>query len=218
MRTPRPYRLWSREVSNVTREVFWIFLHHLNVVPLPKQTTAPTTLDPSASASSECAASLEATYTPRHFPTSRPPVPAAPYIGGVEWDATTYITAHLDLLNGLLASLPSPSTRNALRAELRASGFEKTMGGTLRTCKEKFYAGVHDGLRGFVGAGWEDGWEVRFVREGPGEGEGRARSGSPAKKRKGGEEEGGPPRLGEVRVEALPALDLGVGGDEGWLG
>ncbi|TKA33910.1 hypothetical protein B0A54_15090 [Friedmanniomyces endolithicus] len=218
MRTPRPYRLWSREVSNVTREVFWIFLHHLNVVPLPKQTTAPTTLDPAASATSECAVSLKATYTSRHFPTSRAPVPAAPYIGGVEWDATTYITAHLDLLNGLLASLPSRTSRNSLRAELRASGFEKTMGGTLRTCKEKFYAGVHDGLREWVGAGWEDGWEVRFVREGPGEGEGRGRSASPAKRKKKEGEEGGPPRLGEVGVEALPALDLGVGGDEGWLG
>ncbi|KAK0271880.1 hypothetical protein LTS00_016444 [Friedmanniomyces endolithicus] len=222
MRTPRPYRLWSREVSNVTREVFWIFLHHLNVVPLPKLTTAPTTLDPSATPAPESSAdhdkALEESYTRRHFPTSRAPVPAAPYIGGVEWDATTYITAHLDLLNGLLASLPSRTSRNSLRAELRASGFDKAMGGTLRTCKEKFYAGVHDGLRGFVGAGWEDGWEVRFVREGPGEGEGRGRSASPAKRKKKEGEEGGPPRLGEVGVEALPALDLGVGGDEGWLG
>ncbi|KAK3100938.1 hypothetical protein LTR53_018728, partial [Teratosphaeriaceae sp. CCFEE 6253] len=165
------------------------------------------------------AKALEATYTRRHFPGSRPPVPAAPYIGGVEWDATTYITAHLDLLNGLIASLPTTSTRNALRAELLASGFEKTMGATLRTCKEKFYSGVHDGLRAWVAAASEDGWETGFVREGPTQEErvARARSASPKKTK-----QEAPPVLGEVKVEALPKLDLDLGGpsggDDGWLG
>ncbi|KAF2765025.1 hypothetical protein EJ03DRAFT_280965 [Teratosphaeria nubilosa] len=142
MRIPRPYKLWAREVSNVTKEVFWIFLHRTNVV-------SRTTPD------------ITSSFTTRHFPRPRPPVPAAPYIGGVEWDATTYLTAHLDLLNGLIASLPS---RNTLRADLQASGFEKVMG-TLRTCKEKFYSGVHDGLRVWVAAAEEDGWDSRGVRE-----------------------------------------------------
>lgn len=93
MRVPRPYKLWCREVSNVTKEVFWIFLHHLNVVPLPRPSTASSTstgnLDPAPSEDgAERAKVLEATYTQRHFPGERPPVPAAPYIGGVEWDAT----------------------------------------------------------------------------------------------------------------------------------
>ncbi|TKA72681.1 hypothetical protein B0A55_06280 [Friedmanniomyces simplex] len=222
MRTPRPYRLWCREVTNVTREVFWIFLHHLNVVSLPKHNKDEASAIDCAT-DEERARTLNATYTLRHFPGSRAPVPAAPYIGGVEWDATTYITSHLDLLNGLLASLPTCPARNALRADLRASGFEKTMGATLRTCKEKFYSGVHDGLRAWVGAASEDGWGTGFVREGPTDEERvekhRARSASPKKKR-----EEGPPRLEEVRVEALPALELdlgggggGAGGDEGWL-
>ena len=34
MHTSRPYRVWCKEVVNVTKEVFWIFLHHLNVVPI----------------------------------------------------------------------------------------------------------------------------------------------------------------------------------------
>lgn len=224
MRTPRPYRLWCREVTNVTREVFWIFLHHLNVVPLtPKQYTASaidTEIDPE-----ERAKALEATYAHRHFPGSRPPVPAAPYIGGVEWDATTYITSHLDLLNGLLASLPTATARNALRAELQASGWEKVMGATLRTCKEKFYSGVHDGLRVWVAAAAEDGWATGWVREGPTDEERverhRAKSAAASPKKK---VDDAPPKLGEVRVEALLpklGLDLGVGsadGDEGgWL-
>jgi len=232
MHTPRPYKLWCREVSNVTKEVFWIFLHHLNVVPLRRPSTGDTSpADSVVDASpSERAKALEATYTHRHFPGSRPPVPAAPYIGGVEWDATTYITAHLDLLNGVIASLPTTAARNDLRAELQASGFEKTMGATLRTCKEKFYSGVHDGLRAWVAAAVEDGWDTMYVREGPTmeEQASRARSASPKKnpKKKGD----GAPRLEEVKIDTLPKLELSLGDevrgrggfdvhdDDGWLG
>ena len=227
MHVPRPYKLWSREVSNVTKEVFWIFLHHLNVVPLPKRpgsagsdTTNPAPGMVDAAEDEERKKVLEATYTQRHFPGLRPPVPAAPYIGGVEWDATTYITSHLDLLNGLIASLPSVSARSSLRQELQDSGFEKTLGGTLRTCKEKFYSGVHDGLRAWVAAASEDGWETRFVREGPTTEE-RVKSLSPKKSpvKKGDEA----PRL------EMPKLELNISGqnndaglnddgDDGWLG
>jgi hypothetical protein len=41
------------------------------------------------------------------------------------------------------------------------------MGATLRQCKEKFYGGVHAGLRSWVAAAFEDGWDVRDVRCGP---------------------------------------------------
>ncbi|KAK5130173.1 hypothetical protein LTR08_002427 [Meristemomyces frigidus] len=226
MRTPRPYKFWCREVTNVTREVFWIFLHHLNVVPLPKPASAGA--EDNVTDSSERAKVLAATYTQRHFPGARPPVPAAPYIGGVEWDATTYIAAHLDLLNGLIASLPSSESRNTLRAELQASGFEKTLGGTLRTCKEKFYSGVHDGLRAWVAAAAEEGWATRFVREGP-DAEEVARSRSPRKTPRNKVVGDEAPKLEEVRVEALPKMDFGggLGGgmmgndgndDDGWLG
>lgn len=153
----RPYRVWCKEVTNVTKEVFWIFLHHLNVIPLAKSDdpfTDKRAPDPRP-------------FNQRHFPPPRPPVPAAPYVGGVEWDATNYLAAHLDLLNGLIASLPTTEQRNQLRSELRASGFEKVMGGSLRTCKEKFYSSVHDCLRTWVAAAADDGWPYTLVREGP---------------------------------------------------
>jgi hypothetical protein len=185
-------------------------LHHLNVVPLPKR-PGEAGADNTQTAASDYDTSAEhsqaptATYTQRHFPGLRPPVPAAPYIGGVEWDATTYMAAHLDLLNGLIASLPSAAAR------------------TMRTCKEKFYSGVHDGLRAWVAAAAEDGWETRFVREGPAmeEQAARARSSSPRKKMEA------PPQLGDIGVDALPRLELNLGGsgagkadddDDGWLG
>lgn len=241
MRQPRPYRVWCNEVSGVSKEVFWIFLHHLNIIPLPKQDSVRTPraeirdpLDSEQSAPPAPTGSLEASmstclaqsYAKRHFPGDRPPVPAAPYIGGVEWDATTYITSHLDLMNGLVASLPSKEERNALRGELKASGFEKVMGMTLRTCKEKFYCGVHSGLQSWVAAAVEDGWDIEYVRYGPTQEEIIAMS--PKKSPKKSEP---PPKL-ELQVPdlQLPTLGLGIGGatmmeassvvvndDDGWL-
>lgn len=192
---PRPYRTWCNELVSITKEVFWIFLHHANVVPYPSD------LDGQAS------------YALRHFPGERPPVPAAPYIGGVEWDATNYLAAHMDLLNGLIASFPTVKERNGLRLEFKDSGFEKCMGASFRTCKEKFYGAVHAGLSTWIGAAREDGWEVRYVKEGP-RMEDTVRTPSPRKRK---QEE--PPKLD------MPRLDLGGAvsekritlDDDGWL-
>ncbi|GES61759.1 GTPase binding protein Rid1 [Aspergillus terreus] len=180
----RPYRVWCKEVTNVTKEVFWIFLHHLNVIPIVKNET-----------------STSDSFRARHFPAPRPPVPAAPYVGGVEWDATNYLAAHLDLVNGLIASLPSAEERNQLRTELRASGFEKVMGGSLRTCKEKFYGSVHDCLRTWVAAAVEDGWPYLAVREGPPRPEPKSPTKSPIK--------GGSPKKG-LLDEKPPRLELAL--------
>ncbi|KAI9678788.1 MAG: hypothetical protein M1817_005846 [Caeruleum heppii] len=196
MHQSRPYKVWCKEVSNVTKEVFWIFLHHTNIISM-----APGAVDEATTG--------RRTYAERHFPQSRPPVPAAPYIGGVEWDATQYMALHLDLLNGLIASLPSGEERNGLRYELKVSGWEKVMGATLRTCKEKFYGDVHGALRDFIGAGREDGWEVRGVSQGLKEDEGKVRC-SPKKAKEAKR---------EFEGLKLPEVDLGGGGrvGEGWV-
>ena len=186
MHVPRPYRVWCKELVNVTKEVFWIFLHNMNVIPV-------IAADDTDSAS--------ATFTKRHFPPPRPPHPAAPYVGGVEWEATQYISTHLDVLNGIIASLPTRQERNALREDMRQSGFEKAMGGTLRTCKEKFYGGVHDGLKVWVSAAKADGWYVEDVRAGP------PRGASPKKspvKKKGDE---APKIAFDVGRQSLPKVD-----------
>ncbi|OCL02728.1 hypothetical protein AOQ84DRAFT_443169 [Glonium stellatum] len=192
MHQPRPYRVWCNEVNNVTKEVFWIFLHHLTVIPMPPS--------PSSRPSST---SGPQSYTAAHFPGPRPPVPAAPYIGGVEWDSTNYIATHLELLNGIIASLPTEAERNSLRAEFRASGFEKVMGNYLRTCKEKYYGAVHDGLRTWIAAAAADGWDVKDVRMGCGDGKSPGSPlKSPAKSPKKVEQ--------APRIEA-PKMDLGLG-------
>ncbi|GKT86235.1 GTPase binding protein Rid1 [Colletotrichum tofieldiae] len=169
MRKERPYTVWNKEVVSVTKEVFWIFLHHLNALP-----------------------------------SERPPVPAAPYVGGVEWDATNYLASHLDLMNAIIACTPTATQRNNLRNDLRISGWEKVLGGSLRLCKEKFYGCVHEALRCWVAAATEDGWDARDVRYGPPP---ESRSNSPAKKTNAAQKA----KMAEAapKIE-MPKLDFGL--------
>ncbi|KAI1327383.1 armadillo-type protein [Xylariaceae sp. FL0255] len=185
MQRERPYRVWSKEATNVTKEVFWIFLHHFNVVYLARN-KEPRAVD-------------SLTYMQTHFPQERPPVPAAPYVGGVEWDATNYLASHLDLLNAIIACTPTTGERNELRSLCRISGWERCMGSSLRLCKEKFYSHVHDGLRTWLAAAAEDGWDVRDVRYGPSEPQ------SPSKKQASkAKNEPAAPKID------MPKLDLGL--------
>jgi hypothetical protein len=188
MHQPRPYQVWCREMSNVTKEVFWIFIHHLNVVPIPP---APKDSPPKS-------------YAKTHFPGQRAIVPAAPYVGGVEWDATNYLATHVDLLNGLIASLPTRDARNTLRQELRVSGFEKLMG-HLRACNPKYYGAVHDSVKVWIGAALEDDWDVKTVRMGPGDG--KSGVSSPVKQSPKKKAEPAP------QIQA-PKLDFGLGFDK----
>lgn len=99
------------------------------------------------------------------------------------------------------------------------------MGATLRTCKEKFYGGVHDGLRAWAAAAVEDGWETVSVREGPTLEEQAARARSCSPKKSPGKKEK-PPQIDAPKIEAVPKLDLGFeyaaknddNEDDGWLG
>lgn len=200
MHRERPYRMWCKEAVSVTKEVFWIFLHHLNVVYLPRDKEASAYQPPSDMDS--------ATYMQTHFPQERPPVPAAPYVGGVEWDATNYLASHLELLNAILACTPTAQERNKLRGLLRISGWERCMGASMRLCKEKFYPGVHDGLRTWVAAAADDGWDVRDVRYGP-----PPEPKSPSKKLYGGNES--PKKVKDTEPPPkidLPKFDFGLDG------
>lgn len=197
MHRPRPYRMWAKEMVNVTKEVFWIFIHHSNIIPYTPDCDA-----------------AEKSYITNHFPRDRPPVAAAPHVGGVEWDATNYLASHLDLINGIIASLPSRQERNDLRREFNDCGVEKCFGVSWRTCKEKFYGAIHIGLATWVGAAAEDGWDVRLVKEGP-DIEERVRL-SPRKNKAGADD--GPPKLDMPNLELGGRGDDDAGGDgSGWL-
>jgi hypothetical protein len=99
MRRERPFRVWNKEVVNVTKEVFWIFLHNLNIVALPTSPDSKSTMAGNSEQEAEAgilsisaavsnSASFDAfnshhLYMLKHFPQELPPVPAAPYVGGV---------------------------------------------------------------------------------------------------------------------------------------
>ncbi|KAG5991081.1 hypothetical protein E4U54_003966 [Claviceps lovelessii] len=219
MRQERPYRVWCKEVVSVTKEVFWIFLHNLNVVALPGDKSAqPGCLNDQPDQESRRSlhdADGPFGYMLRNFPQERPPVPAAPYVGGVEWDATNYLASHLDLMNAIIACVPTSGERNKLRAEFRMSGWERCLGGSLRICKEKFYGSVHVALRTWVAAAVEDGWDVRDVRFGP-----APEARSPPKSRSGAGQK--PKQVEPAPKLDMPKLDFALdqqplGVQDGWL-
>ncbi|KAK2590255.1 hypothetical protein QQS21_012071 [Conoideocrella luteorostrata] len=193
MRRERPYRVWCKEVVSVTKEVFWIFLHSLNVVALPSDKSQRHGAISQDIHISNPDANGPFGYMLCNFPQERPPVPAAPYVGGVEWDATNYLASHLDLMNAIIACTPTSAERNQLRSEFRISGWERCLGGSLRICKEKFYGSVHIALRTWVAAAAQDGWDVKDVRFGP------APEMKSPKKTGGG---------GKPKIEPAPKLDF----------
>ncbi|KAI1211304.1 armadillo-type protein [Annulohypoxylon truncatum] len=192
MRRERPYRMWCKEISNVVKEVFWIYLHRMNVVYLPREKEPKDGAGPSGMDG--------VTYMETYFPSERAPQPAAPYVGGVEWDATNYITSHLDLINAILACTPTAEERNNLRGLLRLCGLERSMGGSMRLAKEKLYPYLHECLRTWVAAAAEDGWDVRDVRYGPPATPATPKS--PTKRQAGGG--GGANNKGKSKVEEPP--------------
>ena len=76
-------------------------------------------------------------------------------------------------------------------------------------CKEKFYGAVHEGLRTWVAAAHEDGWDVRDVRYGPPP-EVRGRSASPVKKSKPAGAAGGADGKGGGGARKASREDTGV--------
>ncbi len=224
MRRERPYRVWCKEVTNVTKEVFWIFLHNLNVIALPSRSlkedlrpdmhdSGDSTVSSTSSKSSFDTSNPHHIYMNKHFPQERPPVPAAPYVGGVEWDATNYLASHLDIINGIISCLPTQEERNNLRELMLVSGWEKCMGSTLRLCKEKFYGGVHAGLRCWVAAAAEDGWDTKDVRCGPLTESKKSPVRKPVKKAVPVEE---PPKI-NMKLDFLGGNEKKVVDDDAWL-
>ncbi|KAH6678847.1 armadillo-type protein [Plectosphaerella plurivora] len=206
MHKERPYTVWNKEVVNVTKEVFWIFLHNLNVIAMPEGYSSKGGALLESVVSASASVQQPYAYMQKHFPKPPPPVPAAPYVGGVEWDATNYLASHLDLVNAIMACTPTATQRNALRSEMRVSGWERCLGGSLRLCKEKFYGCVHEALRTWVAAAAEDGWDVRDVRYGPAPDPSRSspkRRPAPPKTADGAAKEAAP------KIE-MPKLDFGL--------
>jgi len=187
-RTPRPYKRWCVELEHVARDVFWIFLHGKNQIPVM-----------------DTRARLNIPLNIKGQHSAEPMVPAG-FVGGVEWEAMEYAAWNLKLVNELILSFPTAEKRNGLRAEFKASGIEKIMGGKFRKTSTKFYQTLHENLATWVAWAESDGWDSRIVRLGPDAEELRQRemgqtSGRVKQKPFGQQGSRGQPRL--------PSLDIG---------
>ena len=140
--TPRPYKKWHAELTSITRDTFWMFLHPKNVIPLSPPIEAP-------------------------FPHTAKVTASVPsgFKGGVEWTAAEYLTAHIALVNGVLAGLPVWK-RGEVRRDMRNCGFEVVMGGKLRKVSREYYPGLHGELQRWCWESHRDGWRVFDVSRG----------------------------------------------------
>lgn len=85
--------------------------------------------------------------------------------GGVEWNATEYLTQHLALLNTILETLEIRQ-RMVVRRDMRNCGFESVLGGKLRKASREYYPGLHGELQRWCWEGHRDGWKVFDVARG----------------------------------------------------
>lgn len=109
---PRVLRAFVGELMQVCTEFFWIFCHHSNAV---------------WDADGDACASARAPRAPDGITAS------------VEFDAMSYITAHLRLLNALAGAL---GHTQALSDDLVASGIVPVLD-TLRRASQAYYSGLH---------------------------------------------------------------------------
>ncbi|OLL25158.1 GTPase-binding protein rid1 [Neolecta irregularis DAH-3] len=190
-RTPRPYKRWCVELERVARDVFWIFLHGKNEIPI---------LDTKAR--------LNIPLNIKGQHSAEPMVPAG-FVGGVEWEAMEYAGWNLKLVNELILSFPTPEKRNGLRAEFKASGIEKIMGGKFRKTSTKFYQTLHENLATWVAWAESDGWDSRIVRLGPEAEEIRPRGMGQASAGRVKQKLFGLGHQGSRGQPRLPSLDIG---------
>ncbi|KAK9370971.1 armadillo-type protein [Lipomyces kononenkoae] len=141
----RPYRNWCLECSNVVRDVFWLFIDsssHLKVI----------SIDP------------DEIFVRERFGVSQGD--CRPYMSGVERDAVEYLAFHIDLVNLILASIPTKGERNCIRQQMKDSGFESLIGKYLRTVGGPHSAILRINLETLIALAVIDGWNAEYMRTG----------------------------------------------------
>ncbi|KAK9473848.1 armadillo-type protein [Dipodascopsis tothii] len=179
--TPRPYKKWYSEWSHVVRDVFWVFMQNTNRIRVVRQ--APDFA----------------------FECEREPVRTGALAGCVELDALEYLATHVDLMNVLLASLPTALQRNDLRQRFKDSGFERLVTRYLRASGTHYTRNLQLALETLVSLGHHDGWDVDNMAHG-------LRRMDPAGPRKGyARAPSAPPGPGPRSIRfVLPELDFGL--------
>ncbi|KEP48736.1 diaphanous GTPase-binding domain protein [Rhizoctonia solani 123E] len=142
LRTPRIYKTYLQELSDVCRDYFWVFCHPGNTIWLLAKVDE---------------AKVE-----------RPRAPGG-MTGGVEYEAMTYLTTHLRLINAISRiaadqQLPSTDEMSAhkFHADLFASGFERILA-TARKASTAYYPALHLEISRYVQLTLEVRFEVPWT-------------------------------------------------------
>ncbi|KAG9112804.1 hypothetical protein FRC07_007858 [Ceratobasidium sp. 392] len=170
LHTPRIFKTYLQELSDVCRDYFWVFCHPANTIwVLAKVDEAK---------------------------VERPRAPGG-MTGGVEYEAMTYLTTHLKLVNAvsrIATDLQLPPTdemsAHKFHSDLFASGFERIIA-TARKASTTYYPTLHLELARYVQLTQEVRFELpwtlsRMVGTPPSsvvkqiQPEGTSRSGTPA--------------------------------------
>ncbi|CAE6363606.1 unnamed protein product [Rhizoctonia solani] len=129
LRTPRIYKTYLQELSDVCRDYFWVFCHPGNTI------WALSRVDEAK--------------------VERPRAPGG-MTGGVEYEAMTYLTTHLRLVNAVSRiaadqQLPPSDEMSAhkFHSDLFASGFERILA-TARKASTAYYPTLHLELSRYV--------------------------------------------------------------------
>ncbi|KAJ6259806.1 hypothetical protein Dda_5447 [Drechslerella dactyloides] len=142
---PRPYTRWSGEVARLTYETGWVWYHPSNRIALRED------VDP------------EVPYNIAHFPTPREFMAIdGGSVSSVENHVANYAALHLEIMNAIIAYLPTVGERNDFRELIRRSGMERTMGTVLRLAGKgphyEHLANLHSALSDWVTAAKADEW------------------------------------------------------------
>ncbi|QRV90145.1 GTPase-binding protein rid1 [Ceratobasidium sp. AG-Ba] len=122
LHTPRIYKTYLQELSDVCRDYFWVFCHPQNTIWLLAKVD--------------------------EVKVERPRAPGG-MTGGVEFEAMSYLTMHLKLVNSISriaaeSKLPPSDEMSAHRwhSDLFASGFERILA-TARKASTTYYPTLH---------------------------------------------------------------------------
>ncbi|KAK6362982.1 hypothetical protein TWF730_000430 [Orbilia blumenaviensis] len=145
IKQPRPFTRWSGEVARLTYETGWVWYHPGNRITLREY-------DP------------EAPFSVAHFPTPRAFMAIdGGSVNSIEMNVANYASLHIEIMNAILAYLPSRAERNGFRMAVSISGMEKIMGQVLRCAGKGHHyeqlANIHSALTDWVTAARADGWE-----------------------------------------------------------
>ncbi|KAK6538021.1 hypothetical protein TWF694_010914 [Orbilia ellipsospora] len=145
IKQPRPFTRWSNDVARLTYETGWVWYHPGNKIMVRDMND-------------------QEPFNVAYFPTPRAfRAVDGGSVNSIEMHVTNYAALHLEIMNAIIAYLPTKAERNEFRKSVQVSGLEKTMGSVLRCAgKGKHYehlANLHSSLSDWVTAAKADDWE-----------------------------------------------------------